>query len=49
MDDPAFAASVGDKIEGLGLSARSAQDVIDEVNKLMVAVVSRSLLVRLWW
>ena len=38
VDDPAFAASVGDKIEGLGLSARSAQDVIDEVNKLMVAV-----------
>ncbi|GAH40903.1 unnamed protein product, partial [marine sediment metagenome] len=38
VDDPAFAASVSEKIEGLGLTARSAQDVIDEVNKLMVAI-----------
>jgi putative ABC transport system permease protein len=38
VDDPAFAASVRDKIEGLGLTAHSAQDVIDEVNKLMVAI-----------
>jgi len=38
VDDPAFAASVGEKIEGLGLGAHSAQDVIDEVNRLMVAV-----------
>ena len=36
VDDPAFAASVRDEIEGLGLTAHSAQDVIDEVNKLMV-------------
>jgi len=38
VDDPAFAASVRERIEGLGLTAHSAQDVIDEVNKLMVAV-----------
>jgi len=38
VEDPAFAASVREKIEGLGLTAHSAQDVIDEVNKLMVAV-----------
>ena len=36
VEDPAFAASVRDEIEGLGLTAHSAQDVIDEVNKLMV-------------
>ncbi len=38
VDDPAFAASIRDRVEGLGLTAHSAQDVIDEVNKLMVAV-----------
>ncbi len=38
LDDPAFAASVRAKIEGIGLTAHSAQDVIDEVNRLMVAV-----------
>lgn len=38
VEDPAFAASVRERIEGLGLTAHSAQDVIDEVNKLMVAV-----------
>jgi len=38
VDDPAFAASVREKIEGLGLTAHSAQDVIDEVNRLMVAI-----------
>ncbi|MHC1600533.1 MAG: ABC transporter permease [Candidatus Methanospirareceae archaeon] len=38
VDDPAFVASVREKIEGLGLNAQSAQDVIDEVNRLMVAV-----------
>jgi hypothetical protein len=38
VDDPAFTASVSEKIEGLGLTAHSAQDVIDEVNRLMVAV-----------
>lgn len=38
VDDPAFAASARERIEGLGLTAHSAQDVIDEVNKLMVAV-----------
>jgi putative ABC transport system permease protein len=38
VDDPAFAASVSEKIEGLGLTAHSAQDVIDEVDRLMVAV-----------
>lgn len=38
VDDPAFVASVREKIEELGLTAHSAQDVIDEVNKLMVAV-----------
>ncbi len=38
VDDSAFVASVRGKIEGLGLNAQSAQDVIDEVNRLMVAV-----------
>jgi len=38
VDDPAFVASVREKIGGLGLNAQSAQDVIDEVNRLMVAV-----------
>ena len=38
VDDPAYAASVRTKIEGLGLTTHSAQDVIDEVNRLMVAV-----------
>jgi len=38
VDDPAFAASVREKIERLGLTAHSAQDVIDEVNRLMVAI-----------
>jgi putative ABC transport system permease protein len=38
VDDPAFAASVRAKIVGIGLTAHSAQDVIDEVNRLMVAV-----------
>lgn len=38
VDDLAFAAAVREKIEGLGLTAHSAQDVIDEVNRLMVAV-----------
>ena len=38
VDDPAFAASVRERIEELGLTAHSAQDVIDEVNKLMVAI-----------
>ncbi|MEA2076069.1 MAG: ABC transporter permease [Euryarchaeota archaeon] len=38
VDDPAFVASVREKIEEIGLNAQSAQDVIDEVNRLMVAV-----------
>ncbi|NAS88623.1 ABC transporter permease [ANME-1 cluster archaeon AG-394-G21] len=38
VDDPASAASVLTRIERLGLGAHSAQDVIDEVNKLMTAV-----------
>ncbi len=38
VDDPASAASVLTMIERLGLGAHSAQDVIDEVNKLMAAV-----------
>ena len=38
VDDPAFAGSVRARVEGLGLSAHSAQDVIDEVNRLMLAV-----------
>ncbi|MGB2727729.1 MAG: ABC transporter permease [Halobacteriota archaeon] len=38
VDDPSFTASVRERIEGLGLNAHSAQDVIDEVNRLMVAV-----------
>ncbi|MGC9444156.1 MAG: ABC transporter permease [Candidatus Methanospirareceae archaeon] len=38
VDDPAFAATVRELIKDLGLSAHSAQDVIDEVNRLMVAV-----------
>jgi putative ABC transport system permease protein len=38
VDDPASAASVRKRIERLGLGAHSAQDVIDEVNKLMTAV-----------
>ncbi|HDS46285.1 MAG TPA: ABC transporter permease [Methanomicrobia archaeon] len=38
VDDPAFAATVRELIKDLGLSAYSAQDVIDEVNRLMVAV-----------
>jgi len=38
VDDPAFAAFVRDKIAGFGLTAQSAQDIIDEVNRLMVAV-----------
>ncbi len=38
VDDPAFAAAVRESIKDLGLSAHSAQDVIDEVNRLMVAV-----------
>ncbi|MBN1761541.1 MAG: ABC transporter permease [Methanomicrobia archaeon] len=38
VDDPAFAAAVRELIKDLGLSAHSAQDVIDEVNRLMVAV-----------
>ena len=39
VDDPAFAASVGDKIEGLGLSARSAQDVIDGISLVVGALM----------
>ena len=38
VDEPASAASVLTMIERLGLGAHSAQDVIDEVNKLMTAV-----------
>ena len=38
VDEPASAASVLTRIERLGLGAHSAQDVIDEVNKLMTAV-----------
>lgn len=38
VEDPAFAASVRERIEGLGLAAHSAQDVIDEINRLMVAI-----------
>lgn len=38
VDDPASAAAVRELIHELGLSASSAQDVIDEVNRLMVAV-----------
>ncbi len=38
VDDPAFVASVREKIKEIGLNAQSAQDVIDEVNRLMVAV-----------
>lgn len=38
VDDPASAASVLTRIERLGLGAHSAQDVIDEVNKLMTAI-----------
>ena len=38
VEDPAFVAPVREKIEGLGLTAHSAQDVIDEVNRLMVAI-----------
>lgn len=38
VDDPAFAAAVRELIKDLGLSVHSAQDVIDEVNRLMVAV-----------
>jgi len=36
--DATFAKSVRERIESIGLSAHSAQDVIDEVNRLMVAV-----------
>ncbi len=36
--DATSAKSVRERIERLGLSAHSAQDVIDEVNRLMVAV-----------
>jgi putative ABC transport system permease protein len=38
VDDATFAKSVRERIESIGLSAHSAQDVIDEVNRLMVAV-----------
>nr|QNO54205.1 hypothetical protein IEMLPNFH_00006 [Methanosarcinales archaeon ANME-1 ERB7] len=38
VDEPVSAASVLKRIERLGLGAHSAQDVIDEVNKLMTAV-----------
>jgi putative ABC transport system permease protein len=38
VDDPAFTAAVRGAIEKMGLTAHSAQDVIDEVNRLMVAV-----------
>jgi putative ABC transport system permease protein len=38
VDDPAFAAPVRDLIKSIGLTAHSAQDVIDEINRLMVAV-----------
>jgi putative ABC transport system permease protein len=38
VDDPAHAATECELIKDLGLSAHSAQDVIDEVNRLMVAV-----------
>jgi putative ABC transport system permease protein len=38
VDDPAYAAAVRELINDLGLSAHSAQDFIDEVNRLMVAV-----------
>jgi putative ABC transport system permease protein len=38
VDEPASAASVLKGIERLGLGAHSAQDVIDEVNKLMAAI-----------
>lgn len=38
VDEPAFVASVREKIKEIGLTARSAQDEIDKVNRLMVAV-----------
>ena len=37
VDEPASAVSVLNRIEQLGLGAQSAQEVIDEVNKLMAA------------
>lgn len=38
VDDPSFTASVREKVEGLGLGARSAQDMIDYVNRLGMAI-----------
>jgi len=38
VDDPSFTASVREKIEGLGLGAHSAQDMIDYVNRLGMAI-----------
>ncbi|RZN43445.1 MAG: ABC transporter permease, partial [Methanophagales archaeon ANME-1-THS] len=38
VDDPAHAASVREQIKAQGLIALSAQDIIDEVNRLMVAI-----------
>lgn len=38
VDDPARAASIREKIKAHGLIALSAQDMIDEVNRLMVAI-----------
>ena len=38
VDDPAFAASVREMIEELGLTAHSAQDMIDYVNRLGMAI-----------